>query len=101
MLFLGERRQFVTQFCSVPRLCRKYPAAILQAEKTEAALKSVEKTSETTLVEEWKVQEAEAQANRDLKISAMDIYDLKISQGELKMDLLPQSISDITLGSSQ
>ena len=46
-----------------------------------AVLKSIEASSDKDLVEEWKEQEAFAQVRRNLDPSAMDIYDLKVSNG--------------------
>ena len=66
---------------TVNRICIKYPAAIIEAKKAAATLASVEATSKTNLVQEWKQQEVQAQANRDEDPSAMDIYDLKVSNG--------------------
>ena len=44
-----------------------------------AVLKSIEASSDKDLVEEWKEQEALAQVRQNLDPSAIDIYDLKIS----------------------
>ena len=46
-----------------------------------AVLKSIEASSDKDLVEEWKEQEALAQARQISDPSAMDIYDLKFSNG--------------------
>ena len=46
-----------------------------------AVLKSIKASSDKDLVEEWKEQEAFAQARQNLDPSAMDIYDLKVSNG--------------------
>lgn len=67
---------------SAARLRVKYPAAVTELEKAEAALQSIESTSQPNLVDEWKTQEEEAQANRNRNVSSMDIYDLKISKGK-------------------
>jgi len=45
-------------------------------------LRSVEATSDKKLVDEWKQQEENAQARRDKHPSAMDIYDLRVSDGD-------------------
>lgn len=63
------------------RLRVKYPAAVTALAKAEAALQSIESTSQPDLVSEWKIEEKNAQANRDQDLSAMDIYDLKVSKG--------------------
>ena len=59
----------------------KYPAAVTELAKAEAALQSIKSTSQPNLVDDWKTQEENAQANRDRDPSAMDIYDLKVSKG--------------------
>jgi hypothetical protein len=41
----------------------------------------VEKTSNPTLLAEWKRQEIEAQSKRDKMPKVMDIYDIKTSKG--------------------
>ena len=63
------------------RLRVKYPAAVKELVKAEAALQSIESTSQPNLVKEWKTHEEDAQANRDQDVSSMDIYDLKVSKG--------------------
>lgn len=65
----------------VDRLCAKYSTAITDERKSAAVLKSIEVTSEDNLVEEWKRQEATAQGSRDRDPTAMDIYDLKVPNG--------------------
>ena len=46
-----------------------------------AVLKSIEAPSDKDLVEEWNEQEAFTQARQNSDPSAMDIYDLKVSNG--------------------
>jgi hypothetical protein len=59
----------------------KYPAALTELAKAEVALQSIELTSQPNLVDEWRIQEESAQANRNQDVSSMDIYDLKVSKG--------------------
>ena len=67
---------------TVHHLCVKYPCAVTKARTTQATLQSVEATSASNLVDQWKKQEADAQTNRNYSGGAsMDIYDLKISKG--------------------
>ena len=68
-------------FSVVDCLCAKYPTAIIEEQNSVAVLKSIEASSDKDLVEEWKEQEAFAQARRNSDPSAMDIYDLKVSNG--------------------
>ena len=66
---------------AVAHLHVKYPAAVTELAKAEAALQSIKSTSQPNLVDDWKTQEENAQANRDQDPSAMDMYDLKVSKG--------------------
>ena len=59
----------------------KYPAAVKELAKAKVALQSIEWTSQLNLVEEWKTDEEDAQANRDQDVSSMDVYDVKVSKG--------------------
>ena len=55
---------------------------VTEARATQVALQSVEATSASTLVDQWKKQEADAQVNHNRSGGAsMDVYDLKISKG--------------------
>ena len=49
-------------FSVVDRLCAKYPTAIIEERNSVVVLKSIEAYSDKDLVEEWKEQEALAQA---------------------------------------
>ena len=55
----------------------KYPAAVKELVKAEVALQSIESTSQSNLVKEWKTHEEDAQANQDQDVSSMDIYSRK------------------------
>ena len=66
---------------TVNQICNRYPAAIIEAKKAAGTLASVEVTLKTNLVQEWKQQEVQAQANRNEDPNTMDIYDLKVSNG--------------------
>lgn len=59
----------------------KYPLAVEGLAKAEMSLQSIEATSQANLVNQWKDEEAKAQANCDEDPSAMDIYDIKVSKG--------------------
>ena len=59
----------------------KYPATVKEPAKAEVALQSIELTSQLNLVNEWKTDEEDAQANWDQDVSLMDVYDLKVSKG--------------------
>ena len=49
-------------FPVVGQLCTKYPTTIIEEQNSMAVLKSIEASSDKDLVEEWKEQEALAQA---------------------------------------
>ena len=68
-------------FSVVGWLCPKYSTTIIEEHNSVAVLKSIRASSDKDLVEEWKEQEAFAQVRQNLDPSAMDIYDLKVSNG--------------------
>ena len=67
LLHMGVYVHVLYIFCNlifsvVDRLCAKYPTAIIEERNSAAVLKSIEASLDKDLVEEWKEQEAFAQA---------------------------------------
>lgn len=89
---MGER-SFCTSRCGnnaltwhimlVARLCKKLPTAVDSAREAKGAFELITATADPQKVSEWERQAKEAQRNRNLHPEAMDIYDIKATDGVL------------------
>jgi hypothetical protein len=67
----------------VARLCKKLPTAIDSAREAKGAFELITATADPRKVSEWERQAKEAQQDRDIHPEAMDIYDIKPTDGLL------------------
>jgi hypothetical protein len=65
-------------------LVKKYSKAVTLWEESKDAFEDLDMSVDPTLRDLWRIQEEAAMRNQDEDKSAMDIFQAKISKGELK-----------------